>query len=92
MATVSRVRAKMTVESLSGNAIKMRAINDPNAQPGSENASFTKATPNGTVEMTIDNPDALNYFKAGDEVYVDFTKVSGPGAPASQPGAAQRRA
>ena len=34
-----------------------------------ENQSFNKATPDGTLSMSIDNPKAQDYFKPGKEYY-----------------------
>lgn len=39
---------------------------------GSENRDFTKATPSGTIEMTIDNPVAAVQFVPQRYYYVDF--------------------
>lgn len=38
-----------------------------------ENVMYHRYTPSGTIEMTIDNPAAAEFFQLGDEVYVDFT-------------------
>lgn len=38
-----------------------------------EDKSFTKATPNGSITMQVDNPAALDQFTLGDYYYVDFT-------------------
>lgn len=38
-----------------------------------ENQRFTKATPSGTLEMIVDNPDALKQFELGKSYYLDFT-------------------
>lgn len=38
-----------------------------------ENKSFSKWTPNGKVEMTITNPDAIEAFDLGKPYYIDFT-------------------
>lgn len=45
--------------------------NDPN----SENKAFWEATPNGKIEMTINNLAAFDQFQPGDSFYVDFTKA-----------------
>ena len=37
---------------------------------------MAKYTPSGAITMTIDNPEALDQFKVGDEFYVDFTPVT----------------
>lgn len=40
-----------------------------------ENARYSKATPTGTVTMTINNPPASDQFVPGKEFYLDFTPV-----------------
>lgn len=45
-------------------------------QDGSANASWAKATPNGSVCLTIDNPDAWGQFKVGGYYFVDFCETS----------------
>ncbi len=40
-----------------------------------ENKTFSKYTPNATLEMTINNPAALDFFVAGDEYYLTFDKA-----------------
>lgn len=37
-----------------------------------ENASFTKYTPSGHMEMTVDNPAAQDQLKLGEYYYFDF--------------------
>jgi len=37
-----------------------------------EHARFTKATPTGHLTITIDNPEALQYFKPGEAYYLTF--------------------
>lgn len=47
-----------------------------------ENAAFTDATPSGACWMNIaDGKPALDFFVAGDEYYVTFTKVPKPEKP-----------
>jgi hypothetical protein len=54
--------------------VKLSAVtnSDPTNQ---ENVRFHQATPTGEVTMHVDNPAAAEQFEAGDEFYVDFTKV-----------------
>ena len=40
-----------------------------------ENKSFSIYTPNASVEMHITNPEALDFFKAGEEYTCEFKKV-----------------
>ena len=42
-------------------------------QQTEENRRFSKATPSGSITMTIDNPPASDYFTLGKTVYVDFS-------------------
>lgn len=44
-----------------------------------ENASWSKATPSGTLNMIIDNPDAAVQFSAGDYVYLTLEVVKQEG-------------
>ena len=46
------------------------------ADPNSENAKWSKATPFGELNMHITNPDALGQFEEGKEYYLDFTPAS----------------
>ena len=43
--------------------------------PGSENKAFWDATPSGSIEMQINNPDGFATFELGKEYYVDFTSA-----------------
>lgn len=38
-----------------------------------KNASWSKYTPNGKLEMTVTNPDAIAAFELGKSYYLDFT-------------------
>lgn len=40
-----------------------------------ENKQFYKYTPTGVIQMSVVNPAIMETVKAGDEYYVDFTKV-----------------
>lgn len=39
------------------------------------NRAFFEATPNGSLEMTINNPGAFSFFKPGAKYWLDFTPV-----------------
>ncbi|WP_347558557.1 hypothetical protein [Robbsia sp. KACC 23696] len=45
------------------------------AQRASENAIFGHWTPNGSVDLTIRNPDAAAFFEPGKKYYVTFTEA-----------------
>lgn len=46
---------------------------------GSSNASWAKATPSGSVTLTIDNPAAWGHFKEGGFYFVDFFETTEEG-------------
>jgi len=41
--------------------------------PLHENKAFWDATPSGEISMTINNPRAAEFFKPGQEYYIDFS-------------------
>jgi hypothetical protein len=41
-----------------------------------EENTYAKATPSGTITMTITNPSAIEHLQPGQKFYVDFTPVS----------------
>lgn len=61
------VRAKMKCESISGNQVRFWAVCDD------ANKTWAKYTPCGNVEMTIEQPAALEQFKVGEHYFVDFS-------------------
>ena len=54
-----------------GATIKLQPVysNDPQH----ENKKFWEATPSGSIELNINNPDAVEEFELGKEYFVDFT-------------------
>lgn len=72
---MSSVRAKFQLQSITHNAwggkvLRFGVIYDTSTE---ENRRFTKATPSGHMEMTIDNPAAIEQFELGKYYYTDFT-------------------
>lgn len=67
------VRAKVTCDGIENNAVTFRTVYEPDGSKTDENARFTKATPWGTINLGIDNPDALSQFVVGKSYYVDFS-------------------
>lgn len=61
------VRAKMQCQSKDGNQVTLYAVVDD------ENKTWAQYTPCGSVQMTIDNPTALERFEVGKHYFVDFT-------------------
>jgi hypothetical protein len=62
-----------TYEACELQTIKLNPVYDP--EEGSENHAFWSATPSGTIELSVINAEAGNYFKLGGEYYVDFTQA-----------------
>lgn len=77
------VRAKFRVSSIEdfgySKKVKYNTVYEGPLGPNEENKRFTKASPNGEMWITIDNPYASDQFSVGDEWYVDFTKVQKDG-------------
>lgn len=72
---MQKVRAKFqcnSVEEFShGKRVKLSAVYGTEG----ENKDFTDATPSGTIEISISGDvPAADFFKPGEEVYVDFVK------------------
>lgn len=74
-------RAKFKVESrkeysyetgkVSGVEVELKPVYSDD--PESENKTFWQATPNGSIQMYIENVEAAKMFQAGKEIYVDFS-------------------
>jgi hypothetical protein len=68
---VSDVQSTVTSERLT-----LRAVSKSSGYPddgSDEDNSFARWTPSAELTMTVNNPELLGKFKAGDKVYVDFT-------------------
>lgn len=61
------VRAKFRVQSVEGQTVKLSAAIDD------ANKSWSQYTPWGELTMAITNPAALEQFKVGEFVYLDFS-------------------
>jgi hypothetical protein len=42
----------------------------------SENNTYSRWTPSGSISLTVTNPNLHGKFKVDDELYVDFTPVA----------------
>jgi hypothetical protein len=84
---MARTRAKFQCLSVTDHGwnktVKLQVVYS--RKEGEENYDFTKATPSGTIEMTIDNPVAAVQFKPQSYYYVDFQECSEQGQGARQP-------
>jgi hypothetical protein len=77
------MRAKMSVysvEQLQGGQEKLHFTcvggNKPyGAQGESEDNTFARYTPSGTLELLVNNPDLAGKFKPGQKFYLDFTEA-----------------
>lgn len=69
------VRAKVRCDVLNNNEVTFNTVYETDESKSSENVSFTKATPWGTIKLGIDNPAAISQFKLGEYYYVDFNQV-----------------
>lgn len=77
--TLYKVRAKFFVSD-----INVYSINPPqrkitfkpvySTDPNHENKQFWDATPQGDLNMTINNPAAAEFFEPGKEYYLDFQR------------------
>lgn len=78
------LRCKMRVQSVSHylnedgstnqEEVKLAAVYGAD---GTDNAQWSKWTPNANFSITINNPDAFNKLSKGHEFYVDFTAAEG---------------
>lgn len=69
------MRAKFRVEQVAQSGGQTRLTMQAVTGGSSEDNSFSQATPNASLSMTITNPDLLDSFAQGDAFYVDFTKA-----------------
>lgn len=74
------MRAKMLVSSVEvttyGETIKAAPVcgDKPFGENGeSEDNTFARFTPSGSLSLTVNNPDLLGKIKPGQKLYVDFT-------------------
>jgi hypothetical protein len=72
------VRAKMVVtEKLdrwqTWNGGQKQSVVKLSAVTGEANKTWAKYTPSGSIELSIDNPEAVDAFKLGESYFVDFS-------------------
>ena len=86
---MERVRAKFTVTNLLKDqygsvVVKLYAVYKGD-ESSPENESFSNSTPSGSVELTLTNPAAIEFFEkvgpdsatcTGKYVYLDFTEAT----------------
>ena len=64
----------VTAHSWPGNTVKLQAEYDPNIP---EDQRFQKATPSGSLEMSINNPTLEGFFEPGKKYYIEVRPVDG---------------
>jgi hypothetical protein len=76
------MRAKMQVDSVVrtswGETLKLSAVcgNKPFGPNGeSEDNTYARNTPSGTLELTITNPGLIGKFNPGQKFYLDFSEA-----------------
>lgn len=68
------MRAKFFVEYVSHLAYGQRVVKmSARYSDSKEDNQFAAATPSGTLEMHISNPDALDFLEPGKCYYLDFS-------------------
>jgi len=84
---MSQMRAKMQVTNVQvvgedstnpAEILSFMAVGKPEGYDetgNDENNSYAKWTPQASLNMTISNPGLFGKFAAGQEYYLDFTKV-----------------
>lgn len=80
------VRGKFTLTQMtaSAGATGRSLIFTPQYDPNlPEDQKYAKATPNGKLEMYVDNPPALEQLELGKAYYLDLTPVPAEPKPAA---------
>lgn len=73
-----KIRAKMTCQEVTKTAYGAEKVRMTAVYGGSTNAednTFAKATPSGTLELQIDNPEAQGVVTPGSSFYVELAPV-----------------
>jgi len=80
---MSAMRAKMQIQSVTSyetcEEIKLAAVcgKAPFGKDGeSEDNTYARYTPNGSLSLTINNPSLRGRFKTGQKFYLDFTEAA----------------
>jgi hypothetical protein len=74
----------VTQENISMSAVTGTAAFGPNGE--SEDNTYARYTPMASLNITINNPNLLGQFKAGQKYYLDFTPADVPSADATGSG------
>jgi hypothetical protein len=66
-----RLMMKTEAANIPGATLKFETMYDPECP---EDDRYCRATPSGTLEMRVDNPDVLQRLKLGAIYYLTFTE------------------
>ncbi|MBW4689592.1 MAG: hypothetical protein KME40_32000 [Komarekiella atlantica HA4396-MV6] len=71
------MRAKFQVNAVnkSPDSVSVEVQLSPVVGTDGENKDFWEATPNGRLEMTITNPNVMEFLKVNKQYYLDFSEV-----------------
>lgn len=72
------MRCKVRIVSIEHTELGVRLKANPVSNGSEENKVFFKYTPSGQIDLSVINPDIVDTFKAGQELYVDFSPVTKP--------------
>lgn len=72
--TRAKFRCHSKVQDSGGGAV-IRLHPVYSADPTTENYEFWNATPNGSIDLWVTNPNGAAVFEQNKEYYVDFTPV-----------------
>lgn len=75
MSVVAKFRVNAVEDFGYSKQVKMQAVYEGALGENEENKRFTKASPNGELKITIDNPYASEQFAPGQEWYLNFTRA-----------------
>jgi len=67
-------RAKVKVDTVTASEYSQELKLTPVVGGNPEDNSFAKATPTGSIQLTVTNKDLWGKFKPGDMFFVDFTR------------------
>lgn len=88
--SATKVRAKMQVQTVippsaqlygQSEIVEMTAVYG--GSTNAEDNTYARATPTGSLKLTIDNPNAQGVYKPGQKCYIDITVIDETPKPAS---------
>jgi hypothetical protein len=76
MSVIARFKVNSVENFTYGSKIKLGAVytNNPEDPHFEEIKAFHDSTPQGTLEMVVNNPQAAEQFQPGDDYYLSFER------------------